>query len=310
MYRGHKHILSERLFAKLILGIEPQCINKLKNHSCKTVKALLSMKDEYKRKSPYLNDSEVELLRESLIVGISEESIATRLFLTMPYLKRNLDMLYRYGRLSVAEIEAERLKRGIDSTNLKEREPQIGDTRKKELKDSKKRAKDAESLRKKVAKVIEDFELTESDFKIVNAYIDNCRERFKYGEFQTIELPDLEESIVLIGGNASQIRFFSKVCISLGLYKKASVFISNNIDNEDITEEEKVKLRELQSGINQADRRQKAVNMILEGIKDSKFISSQTGIAEVDVLDMQNRLGKGTKVDVKEWLNKNFDEED
>jgi len=310
IYKSYEHILSQRLFAELILGVDGQCLNKLKAKECESIEALHDMKAVYSKRPPYLNDKEVELLRECLILGLSDETIATRLFVTMPYLKRNVEMLYRYDRLSLAEIEAERIARGIGMASLKVKDSKPGNTQKKDKKESEKRLKESEVLGKKVNKVLEDFEMTEKDIQTVRAYIENCSQRFKYGEFPEIELPKLEECIDFVIGQASDIKLYSRVCVSFGLYKKASVFISNNIDNDGINPEDKLKLKKFQRSINYANQRQNAVNMISRGTKDAKFISAQTGIAEVDVLDMQKRLGQGLEIDVKGWLNRDLDEED
>lgn len=309
IYKSYGHILSETQFAGLILGIDKQCINKLKSREYETVKALLDMKKVYSKRSPYFSIKEESLLKEALIQGLSEEAIATRLFVKMTVLKRNLDMFYKYGRLSVAEIEAERIARRTVATNLETQENKSEKTKKSEEKQRKRRLKDAEILRKKKERVLEDFELTDKDMEVMRNYIENCRERFKYGEFQEIELPELEESIGFIEGDARDIRFFAKVCARFGLYKKASVFISNNIDNPGVTKEEKNTLKQIQISINYATRRQKAVNMISNGFKDAKVISAQTGIAEVDVLEMKRRMGKGDIVDLNEGIDKNIDEE-
>ncbi|MBR3614507.1 MAG: hypothetical protein IKL55_04960 [Clostridia bacterium] len=302
MYKAHKHILPETKFAGLVLGIDKQCINKLKKGDCDTVRALYNMRKEYSKRPSYFTSKEMLLVRESLIQGLSEEAIATRLFVPIRFLKRNLEQQRRYGRLTPVEIEAERIKRGIDSTALKVKENKPGSTSKKEQKDAKKRLKDAEVLRKKKDRVLDDFELTEKDLKIVRSYIDNCGERFKYGEFPEIEIPELEESIGLLEGNTSDIKLFSRVCVFFGLYKKASVFISNNIDNPDVAEEEKNTLRKIQRSINYANRKQNAVNMISKGVTDAKFISAQVGISEVDVMEMQNRLKAGQEINVKKWI--------
>lgn len=309
IYSSHEHILSETRFAELVLGINKQCINKLKSGAYDTVKALLDMKKTYSKRSQYFSNEEEALLKEALIQGLSEEAIATRLFVKMELLKRNLDMLHRYGRLSAAEIEAERIARQIDTTALKVRESKTGDTKKKEEKEKKRRLKEAEILRKKKDRVLDDFELTEKDINIMKSYIQNCRERFAHDEFFEIELPELEESIGFIEGDARDIRFFARVCTAFGLYKKASVFISNNIDNQGITKEEKATLKTIQSSINYANRRQNAVNMISNGFKDAKVISVQTGIAEVDVLEMKRRMGLGEEIDLNKFLDKSLDEE-
>ena len=281
----------------------------MKKRDCDSVRALNDVKDEYRKRSSYLTSKEIALVKEALIQGLSEEAIATRLFVPMRLLKRNLEMQHGYGNLLPAEIEAERIKRGIDSTSLRLQEAKPGDTSKKEQKNAKKRLKDAEVLRKKKDRVLEDFELTEKDLNIVRSYISNCSERFKYGEFQEIEILELEESIVLLEGNAGDIKLFLRIYVFLGLYKKASVFISNNIDNPGITDEEKNKLRTVQRSINYATRKQNAVNMISNGVTDAKFIASQVGIPEVDVIEMQNRLRVGQKIDVRQVIDKNLDED-
>lgn len=303
MYEGYKHILSEAKFAKLILGIDKQCINRLKNGDYHTVRAFYDMRAEYSKRPSYFTSKEILLVREALIQGLSEETIATNFFVPIRFLRRNLEQQRRYGRLTPAEIEAERIKRGIDSTALKVKECKQGSTSKQEQKDAQKRLKNAEVLRKKKDRVLADFELTEKDLKTVRSYIRNCGERFKYGEFLEIEIPELEESMGLFEANASDIKLFSRICVFFGLYKKASIFISNNIDNPDVTEDEKSSLRKIQRSINYANKKQNAVNMISRGVKDAKFIATQTGISEVDVIEMQNRLNSGQEIDVKKWIN-------
>lgn len=309
MYKGHKHILSEKMFAELVLGIDKQCINKLRKKDCDTVRALYDMKEEYRKRPKYLTSKELLLIREALIQGLSEEAIATRLVMPLRILKRNLEIQHTYGNLLPAEIEAERIKRGIDSTTLNEKETKPGDTSKKEEKNAKKRLKEAEILRKKKNKIIDDFDFTEKDLKTLRSYVLNCKERFKYGEFEEIEIPELEETMELIELEATDIRLFTRICVSFGLYKKASVFISNNIDNSKFTDIEKSKLRIIQRSINYANKKQNAVNMISKGVTDAKFISIQVGISEVDVIEMQNRLKSGQKLNISDVITKDLDED-
>lgn len=306
LYKGYEHILSEVGFAQLILGIDKQCINKLKNRSCKTVKALLDVKEKYRNRKPHFTDEEIHLLKEGLIQGLSEDTIATRLFVTMPFFKKNLDILYRYERLSVAEIEAERIARNIDSFSLKVTKGKK--LQKNQLKERQKRAKDAESLRRKKNKILSDFDVSEFDIKIIRDYIKNCEDRFHHGEFSEIEFLELEECMNYIDVGVDDITMFSKICIAFGLYKKASVFISSNIDNSGISEEDKIRLGELQTGIKYANKRKTVVNMILSGEKDEKFISQRAGIPEVDVIEMKKRLGKGENIDINSQIYKCFED--
>lgn len=123
-----------------------------------------------------------------------------------------------------------------------------------------------------------------------------------------MEILELEECMDFIEVGADDIRMFSKICISFELYKKASVFISNNIDNSGITEEEKIRLEKLQQSIKYANKRKTAVNMISSGEKDAKAISQRTGIPEGDVIEMKKRLGKGEPVDINSGVHKSLEE--
>lgn len=306
LYEGYDHILSDVGFAEQILGINRQNINKLKNHSLKTVKALLEVKAQYKNRKNHFTDEEISLLKEGLIQGLSEEAIATRLFVTMNFLKKNLDILYRYERLSAAEIEAERVKRRIDTFSIKTttgKKIQKDETKKQE-----KRKKDADQLRKKKNKIIADFDLTEEDLIVIRDYIKNCEERFQNGEFSQIELVELEECMDVVIAKADDIRLFSKICIGFGLYKKASVFISNNIDNEGIDDKDREKLKTLQDSIKYANKRKKVVDMITSGQTDTRVIAKETGILEVDIAEMQKRLGKGEVVEIDSLIYKSLEE--
>ena len=303
LYKGYQHILSEKLFATKILGINYKSLSKLKNKKSKKVNVLNDLRNKYLKRSKYLNDKEVEILKESLILGLSYETIATRLIVTIPFLKRNIDMLFRYERLSHLEIEQARKARGIDSENLKIQEPQIGDTQKKDTKERNKRQEDAKKLEEKIISILKEFELSQRDNQTISKYLENCSERFKYGELKQEELSRIEECIDFLVADYKWICFYSRVCVSFGLYKKASIFVAKNIDNDGICDEEKMKLVKLKKDLNEADKKQRAVNMIANGVMDAKEIARQTGIAEVDILAMKKRMKQN-----KENINEKFDD--
>ena len=106
MYGENEHILSRIEFAKEILVVNKQNLNKLKHGICQTVKVLIGVEKGQKRETRKndFTEKEIELLREYLIQGMSEEEIATRFSVTLPFLRRNQKKIFKSGILSKKEI--------------------------------------------------------------------------------------------------------------------------------------------------------------------------------------------------------------
>ena len=71
-------------------------------------------------------------------------------------------------------------------------------------------------------------------------------------------------------------------------------FILENIDNEDIQPDEKVKLKKCSQDINYAMKQDKALEMLRSGTQTIQQISNATGIREVDVIKLKRNLNEQT----------------
>lgn len=310
LYNGYEHILSEKSFAKEILEIDKQNFEKLKSGKNRVVRVCTEDKQWMKRKN--FTDSEVSTLKEFLIQGLSEEEIATRMEMGIKKLQTNIQALFKYNRLSQDEIYFERISKlysqkstafkiqkitGIPRDKVEiiiEQLKQEEKMKKQKEKEDKKRQKS--SVRKKAKKIMDDYIYDHKSIEIVKSYIEECKRDFEEGNFKKENLDLLDECIVFTQGGREEIELFSKISISFKEYKKADNFISQNINNEGITKEEKIKLRALQQHIKYAIKKENALNLLIEGKNDIQYIVSHTGVRECDVIALRRSIKNDNKL--------------
>ena len=338
MYKNYDHILDQIEFARIILGINSQSLDKLKSGRFKTVKALVEETKEKKGKKKFLTNEEVSELKEYLIQNLSEEEIATKLGISMRVLRSNLKAFYKYGRLSKDEIDYERVKKlclegagirtirsitKIDNDRLRElvnrvkveEKNQLQELAKKRKEKKKERARQSDKnksdnsgqtlnrtrseTRRQTKKILDKYIYTPKTVNIVKDFIKNCNSDIVSGEFKREDLGLLEECVSFVQGGMFEIAVFSKACICFRQYMKANVFITNNIDNDGITLDQKQTLRKLQDELKYSIRKEEALAMLRSGITDTDYIAKSNGILETDVLRMQRSLNGGDEPETR-----------
>ena len=277
MYNKYEHTLSEIDFAKKILGINRQNLNKLKQGLCRTLKALMGVEKGQKRKkrSAYFSDEEVKQLKEYLIEEKSLEQIATILQVSLTYLKKNQERLSAKGILTEETIRQGRRNRTKQKKN-----------------EYRKNYYQTKLKSRSIIRIIEDYLYTPENVKKVRAYINKCEQDFQKGLIKKGDLDFLEECLVFIVPNAKNIAFFGKVCVHFKQYKKAYNFIAKNINNESISVEDRQKLSQMQNSIRYAIRKNSALQMLKSGQTNAKYIAEACGILEIEVLEMKKALSK------------------
>lgn len=319
LYNSYDHILTDISFAQEILEVDKQNLENLKNGRNKVLRVYTRDREWAKRKN--FTDREVNELKEFLIQGLSEEEIATRMGIGIKKLQINMTALFKYGRISQEEISFERVSRlyfqnlttfkiakitGISKEKVSEIVEQLKQEekrKKQELKENNKKQK--LSVRKKVKKIMDDYIYNPKSIEVIKSYIEECKQDFECGKFKKENIDLLDECIVFIQGGMEEIELFSKISISFREYKKADNFITHNINNDGVTKDEKIKLRELQQHIKYAIKKEDALNLLMSGQKDIQYIVSHTGVRETDVLTLRRII----KDDNKLYLGNNNIEE-
>ena len=98
--------------------------------------------------------------------------------------------------------------------------------------------------------------------------------------------------MIFVQCNFKEIELFSKMCIYFNENEMAREFISENIDNEDIKPEEKIKLNNLRTNIGDIIKKENVLEMLRIGTITTKEISKSTGVIESDVIELQKELNK------------------
>lgn len=313
LFNKYEHILSEIDFAKKILGVNRQNLNKLKKHDCETIYIYIGVEKGQKReKIMPLTEFELEKLKKCLINGLLDEEIATTFFVTLPFIRKNISKVMKKENMHEEDILFARVKRLRENgkkqkqimeitgssdnqikqiiERIKEEENRKTTEEKRKEKSCKNRKKDKKALKRKVAKILGSYEENSKNSSLIRQYIDFCREEFKEKEFPKEELDVLGECIEFLLGGAEDIKFFSKVCISFGEYRRANAFISNNMNNPEVSNEEKKNLIALHKNIVYAIRKQKAVDLFYYGKTDPKEVAELAGIFETDAIIIKKNL--------------------
>lgn len=169
------------------------------------------------------------------------------------------------------------------------------------------RAKSEESIKRekkdleeKAIKVISECLDTPSAILSVKKYIEQCEEAFEDGELRPDQLKSFADAIIYVEAERKHIEVFAKACVDFEEYDFCSRHISRNLEgNENLSYDDRIKLRELQNNIRYALRKQRAVNMIARGVTDVNRIMYATGALEVDILAIMNRMrSEKTKTEV------------
>lgn len=308
LYNNYSGMMPMIMFAEEILGISVSTLNGLKNKRTNATTICLR---------PDFNEKEINILKEYLAQGLSDEKIATKMGVTVTFLKRNINNITEYKELKENNPLYEKVKlmnnRGkapeeiveelkiseedvkemlyICKKEQKEEEKKAETDRQQAKAEDRKQRKKAE-IERRARKAIDDYEYKEKSIKNVRAYIGECRKSFEKGIFLRQDLDFLMECMIFVQCNCKEIELFSRMCILFNESKMARDFISENIDNEDIKPEEKVKLKEWRRNIDYAMKKEKALNLLRDGKKTPKEIFEATGVLEVDVIGLRKTLEK------------------
>lgn len=157
--------------------------------------------------------------------------------------------------------------------------------------ESKTNKKPKKSLEEIALKIMSDCLDTPNAILCVRSYIEECENLFSSGELRPDQLKTFADAIIYVEAERKHIEVFSKACISFEEYDFCSRNISRNLEcNENLTDEDKIKLRTFQDNVRYALRKQKAANMIARGITDVSRIMYITGALEVDILALINKM--------------------
>ena len=167
--------------------------------------------------------------------------------------------------------------------------------RKPKSKSGKALEKEKQLLEQRAIKIMSECLDSPSSVSSVRMYLEQCEEDFENGELRPNQLRIFADAIIFIEAERKYIESFARACIAFEEYDFCSRYISRNLDgNDNLSYDDKIKLKEVQDNVRYALRKQKAVNMIARGVTDVNRIMYATGALEVDILDIMNRMKSET----------------
>lgn len=310
LYATYGGIMAFNKFLTGILGVQRKNFENLKFKSYHTT--MVCVRDG-------LSPEEIATLNKLLVIGTSEKEISEEMQIPISFLRSNIRALketgdivpeeYMYYQVGYMVVEQKRIKSevacelGLSNEELAsmvdrykteklKKEAQMEADQKAQKKLERKQHKKEERKMRAVSAFVND-KLTPRGIKTIQLYIDECRRDFEDGSLKEEDLKFLGDCLSIVECGSSDIEWFSKVCINFNAYDLASEFISTNMRNDGVTRDEREKLIVLQRKINYSIKKAKALDMIIAGVKDTRYIADEVGILEVDVIGMRNRMAEG-----------------
>ncbi len=268
-YGKYKHILSRNEFAKQVINIERGKLRQLEEKEKETV--TITIKEDLD--VPEIpNQETINQIRDCLSMRLSKEQIAGALFIPLTA----VDNYLKYIRENKI-FDIEKTKKKI--RKIKKKIPE------KKLKE----------LKNKTEKILDKFLEDPKYMSIVEEWMELCMENIEAKDFPEDDIDLLGDAISFTQAGSKNIQYYSHICIHKRQYKKAYKFISDNIENEGITKNEKEDLRKLRQIIRNAMKKEDALYLISAGCESTEEIVRKTGLLEVEVVKMKKRLASSRK---------------
>lgn len=292
LYTMYGSMMSPIMFVKDMLGISTRNFCDLRNEKC--YKTLACVRPDF-------NDREIEILKEYLEEGLSDAKIAMKMGVTVTFLRRNKNKFLDIKEVTKNNLLYKKVKLLINKGKSPEEileELRILREDLREMFFIYKREEETNMKKKKLEiealarKAVDDYEYKDKSIEDVRKYIEECKKIFEKGKFKKKDLYFLEECMIFVQCNFKEIELFSKMCIYFNENEMAIEFISDNIDNEDIKPEEKIKLNNLKTNIADIIKKENVLEMLTIGTITTKEISKTTGVIESDVIELQKELNK------------------
>lgn len=261
-YNKYEHILSRNEFAKQVVNIEREKLRKLENEEKEEV-VVTNGENINVLDSP--DEEIISQIKEYMIGNLSKEQMAGGLFVPLYVIERYLQYIKDNNILSIKELRKNKRKKDDKNVNYLKSKP-------------------------KVKKILDNFLYDSKNVTNIENWLDFCMENIEAKDFPKEDIDLLGDAIVFAQSGSKSIQYYTQICINNQKYKKAHIFISDNIDNEGITEKEKRDLRKLQQHLRNAMKKEKAVELILNGVTNVDEIAKSTGILEVEIVGLKKRL--------------------
>lgn len=228
--------------------------------------------------------------------GMDENQLSEILQLPKNVVRKKIKSLNNRKKRKIKRATGKIESKGKTNKNLKSGETSSKDETSEQTEELSERVKKGIKLRNAVNRILDIWNFGDNENIKIREYISNCYARHNHSEFAEEELGDLEESLYALQVGESDIIRFSKMCMSFGKYSKANNFIINSIDNPNVDESGRERLKQFQSSIQYAIKKAKVVDMLFLGEKDVRKISQRTGLMESDVMKIMNRMKEEKEV--------------
>ena len=102
------------------------------------------------------------------------------------------------------------------------------------------------------------------------------KQRFKQGTLQKEEIKKIKEIALYATNNHDDILFYIRVCIRFGMFQEAKYQINNEINNDNLTKEQKERVKEIKNQIQLMEQRRVALRILLNGHRMFKSKNSRS----------------------------------
>lgn len=148
--------------------------------------------------------------------------------------------------------------------------------------------KEFQNLEKRIHKILSSYYYNNTNVSTIERYIDILKSEYGVENFPEDKIDLLEKCIEFALCGFNDIEFFTQICIRFMQYERAIKCITNNIDNKD--ESNKKKLIEMKKQLEYSVKKEKIVNMILDGNTDTRELAESTGVSECDIISIKKSI--------------------
>ncbi len=278
LYDKYGNIMSFNMFLKKILGVTPKNFENLKSGLHNETR--VCVRENF-------NSDEIKELKRLLTEKLSYNEIAKRFGVTKTFLQISIDNLIKTKELTNDSILYESLKllneQGMSSEEImeelriseeetirmlnkykleKEEENKVRSSQMKQINAESRNKKRKDAIAKRAKRAVFNDEIDDKSAMHVRNYIEECKISFRKGELLVDDMDLLMECMLLVNCKTTEIELFTKMCISFSLYNKANTFITDMISNNKISHEEKGKLMLLRVHVNEAMKKENALEYL------------------------------------------------
>lgn len=123
--------------------------------------------------------------------------------------------------------------------------------------------------------------------KKMQNYISSCKIQFKQNTLKKQEMERIKK-IIMLTREYDDIVFYIRACIGFKMFKEAKYQVNRHINDEDLTKEQKEKMKKLKNEVQLTEQKYIALRALKNG-KGIKVAQLESGLPEVEVLGLNRK---------------------